>query len=139
MQSRGVRSYSVFGIDLIWDRVSWQLALGQRRPNAQTNHNRGQHIDTHSYRAIPIILGLPDLILLPPVELAAFEEAIAFLVVAIHELEIRDQERREPILVTLGSSRPSPSHSTVKSTAVDPEPTPAVTPGPAWWGWETRH
>jgi hypothetical protein len=78
----------VFGIDLIWDRVSWRLALRQRRPNAQTNHNRDQHIDSHSYLAIPIVLGLPDLILLPTIELAAFEEAIAFLVVAIHELEI---------------------------------------------------
>jgi hypothetical protein len=33
-------------------------------------------------------LGLPNLILLPKIELAAFEEAIAFLVVAIHGLEI---------------------------------------------------
>ena len=77
----------MFGIDLIWDRVSWR-ALRQRRPNAQTNHNRDQHIDSHSYLAIPIVLGLPDLILLPTIELAAFEEAIAFLVVAIHGLEI---------------------------------------------------
>jgi hypothetical protein len=59
-------------------------------------------------------LGLPDLILLPTIELAAFEEAIAFF--AIHGLVGINRDIR------IHPSEP-PSHSTVKSTAVDLEPT----------------